>query len=83
MQALQDEPITIFGNGQQTRVFCDVDELIEAFIRLTRSIPKDLPRRALFSSPDLFPVNHERSLITRTTNTVNNTAALNRGASGL
>ncbi|MBI9019222.1 MAG: SDR family oxidoreductase [Phycisphaerae bacterium] len=34
MQALQNQPITIFGDGQQSRSFCYVDDLIEAFIRL-------------------------------------------------
>ena len=34
MQALQDQPITIYGDGSQTRSFCYVDDLIEAFVRL-------------------------------------------------
>lgn len=34
MQALRGEPITIYGDGQQTRSFCYVDDLIEGFIRL-------------------------------------------------
>ncbi len=34
MQALRNEDITIFGDGQQTRSFCYCDDLIEAFIRL-------------------------------------------------
>ena len=34
MQALQDQPITIYGEGKQTRSFCYVDNLIEAFVRL-------------------------------------------------
>ena len=34
MQALQGESITIYGDGSQTRSFCYVDDLIEAFIRL-------------------------------------------------
>lgn len=34
MQALRGEPITIYGNGQQTRSFCYVDDLIEGFIRM-------------------------------------------------
>jgi UDP-glucuronate decarboxylase len=34
MQALRDEPITLFGDGSQTRSFCYVDDLIEAIIRL-------------------------------------------------
>lgn len=34
MQALQGQPITIFGNGLQTRSFCYVDDLIDALVRL-------------------------------------------------
>tara|TARA_A100001015_G_scaffold311426_1_gene414666 strand:- start:319 stop:1275 length:957 start_codon:yes stop_codon:yes gene_type:complete len=37
MQALQGEPITIYGDGQQTRSFCYCDDLIEGFIRLMNS----------------------------------------------
>ncbi|HVJ66968.1 MAG TPA: UDP-glucuronic acid decarboxylase family protein [Caulifigura sp.] len=33
MQALRGQPLTIYGEGQQTRSFCDVDDLIEGFIR--------------------------------------------------
>lgn len=34
MQALQNEPITIYGDGSQSRSFCYIDDLIEAFVRL-------------------------------------------------
>ena len=34
MQALRGEPITVFGEGKQTRSFCFVDDLIEGFIKL-------------------------------------------------
>ena len=34
VQALRGEPISIFGDGQQTRSFCYVDDLIEAMVRL-------------------------------------------------
>ena len=37
MQALQREDITIYGNGQQTRSFCYVDDLIDGLIRLMGS----------------------------------------------
>ncbi|MBM3521939.1 MAG: SDR family oxidoreductase [Alphaproteobacteria bacterium] len=34
VQALKGEPITIYGDGQQTRSFCYRDDLIEGFLRL-------------------------------------------------
>ncbi len=34
MQALSGEPITIYGDGAQTRSFCYVDDLVEALLRL-------------------------------------------------
>jgi UDP-glucuronate decarboxylase len=34
VQALQGKPITIFGDGSQTRSFCYVSDLIDAFVRL-------------------------------------------------
>ncbi len=34
VQALKGAPITIYGEGQQTRSFCYVDDLIEGFVRL-------------------------------------------------
>jgi len=33
IQALRNEPITIYGQGQQTRSFCYVDDLIDGFLR--------------------------------------------------
>jgi UDP-glucuronate decarboxylase len=37
VQALKGEPLTIYGNGQQTRSFCYVDEMVDAFVRLMNS----------------------------------------------
>jgi UDP-glucuronate decarboxylase len=37
VQALQGEDITIYGDGQQTRSFCYVDDLIDAMLRLMDS----------------------------------------------
>ena len=34
VQALKGEPITVFGDGSQTRSFCYVDDLIEGFVRM-------------------------------------------------
>lgn len=34
IQALKEEPVTIYGDGTQTRSFCFVDDLVEGMIRL-------------------------------------------------
>lgn len=34
LQALRDEPITVYGDGGQTRSFCYVDDMVEGLIRL-------------------------------------------------
>jgi UDP-glucuronate decarboxylase len=39
VQALKGEDITIFGDGQQTRSFCYVDDLTEGLLRLMDSAP--------------------------------------------
>ena len=40
MQSLRGEPITIYGDGSQTRSFCYVDDLIEGLIRLMATSPE-------------------------------------------
>ncbi len=37
IQALQHQPITVYGKGNQTRSFCYVDDLVEGLIRLMNS----------------------------------------------
>jgi UDP-glucuronate decarboxylase len=34
MQALRNEPVTLYGKGTQTRAFCYVDDLIDGFVKL-------------------------------------------------
>ena len=41
VQALRGEDITIYGNGEQTRSFCYVDDLIEAMLRMMQT-PADI-----------------------------------------
>src|SRR5687768_13500715 len=36
-QALQDQPLTVFGDGSQTRSFCFVTDLVDGIIRLAES----------------------------------------------
>ena len=37
LQALQNQPLTVYGDGTQSRSFCYVDDLIEGFLRLMES----------------------------------------------
>jgi UDP-glucuronate decarboxylase len=37
VEALRDQPITVYGDGSQTRSFCYVDDLVEGFVRLMAS----------------------------------------------
>ena len=36
-QALKNEPITVYGSGEQTRSFCYVDDLIDGILKLMES----------------------------------------------
>jgi UDP-glucuronate decarboxylase len=40
VQALRGEPITLYGNGQQTRSFCYVSDLIDGFMRIMETGPE-------------------------------------------
>jgi len=37
MQALQNEDLTLYGDGAQTRAFCYVDDMIDGFVRMMNS----------------------------------------------
>jgi len=39
VQALKGNPITIYGDGQQSRSFCYVDDLVDGLLRLMRTAP--------------------------------------------
>ena len=41
MQALRGEPLTVYGDGSQTRSFCYVSDLIEGIVRLAKSDEHD------------------------------------------
>jgi UDP-glucuronate decarboxylase len=53
VQALRGEDITIYGNGQQTRSFCYVDDLVEVIIRFMDS-PADFTGPVNIGNPGEF-----------------------------
>ena len=57
VQALKNESITIYGDGSQTRSFCYVDEMVDAFIRLM-TIPDDFTGPVNLGNPSEFTI-HE------------------------
>ena len=67
MQALQDKPITICGDGSQTRSFCYVDDLIEAFLRLMDS-PDDFTGPVNIGNPVEFRIMELAEKVIKLTN---------------
>jgi UDP-glucuronate decarboxylase len=55
VQALKGEPITLYGDGNQTRSFCYVDDLIEGFVRLMDS-PADFTGPVNLGNPGEFTI---------------------------
>ncbi len=53
VQALKGDPITVYGDGQQTRSFCYVSDLIEAMIRMMGS-PEDFVGPVNIGNPGEF-----------------------------
>jgi UDP-glucuronate decarboxylase len=53
VQALRGEPITVYGNGQQTRAFCYVDDLIDGIVRLMEK-PGSFPGPVNIGNPNEF-----------------------------
>ena len=53
VQALRGEPITIYGDGSQTRSFCYVEDLVDGLVRLMNS-PKDFTGPCNLGNPHEF-----------------------------
>lgn len=65
VQALKNEPITVYGTGNQTRAFCYVTDLVDALIRLMNSdytLPMNL------GNPDEYTILDFAKLIIELTN---------------
>ena len=55
VQALKNEPISVYGDGGQTRSFCYVDDLVDGLIRLMES-PDDLTGPVNLGNPGEFTI---------------------------
>ena len=62
MQALLNRPITVYGEGQQTRSFCYVDDLVAGFIKLMES-PSDVTGPVNLGNPCEFTIRQLAELV--------------------
>jgi len=62
MQALQGEPITIYGDGSQTRSFCFVDDMISGFLHLMDT-PDDFTGPVNLGNPVEIPISELARII--------------------
>ncbi|HXJ00326.1 MAG TPA: UDP-glucuronic acid decarboxylase family protein [Micropepsaceae bacterium] len=68
VQALKGEPITLFGEGTQTRSFCYVDDLVDGLVRLMNS-PAELTGPINLGNPKEFSVRELAEKIIQLTGT--------------
>lgn len=68
VQALRGEPITIYGDGTQTRSFCFVDDLVEGFLRMMATSP-DVTGPINLGNPGEFTMIELAEKVVRLTNT--------------
>jgi UDP-glucuronate decarboxylase len=66
-QALQGQPLTVFGDGKQSRSFCYVDDLVEGLIRVSRLDGLDGPMN--LGNPGEFTMLELASLVRELTGT--------------
>jgi len=66
MQALRGDPITLYGDGNQTRSFCYVDDLITAFILLMET-PRDVTGPINIGNPGEFTMRELAELVVELT----------------
>lgn len=66
VQALSGEPITMYGEGDQTRSFCYVDDLVEGLIRLMDT-PDAVTGPVNLGNPDEFTIRQLAELVVELT----------------
>jgi UDP-glucuronate decarboxylase len=68
VQALKGENITIYGDGNQTRSFCYVDDLVEAILRMIET-PKNVTGPINIGNPNEFTIRELAELVIELTGT--------------
>ena len=71
LQALRGEPITLYGDGSQTRAFCFVDDMVEGFIRLMDTAD-DVTGPVNLGNPAEMPIRELAESIVRMTGSSSN-----------
>ena len=71
MQALKNEPITLYGDGSQTRSFCYVDDLVAGLISLMETGP-EITGPINIGNPNEFTVRELAEQVIRLTNSTSN-----------
>jgi UDP-glucuronate decarboxylase len=66
VQALKGEPLTLFGDGRQTRSFCYVDDLIDGLVRLMAT-PDDFTGPVNLGNPHEFTIAELAAQVVRLT----------------
>ncbi len=64
MQALRGDPITLYGDGSQTRSFCYVSDLVDGLVRLMNS-PDDVTGPINIGNPREFTVRELAEMVVR------------------
>src|SRR5215213_4372424 len=75
VQALHAKPITIYGDGSQTRSFCYVDDLIDGLVRLMAS-PKGFTGPVNLGNPNEFKIRELAELVVAMTGSKSQIAQL-------
>lgn len=68
VQALRNEPLTIYGDGSQTRSFCYVDDLVDAIKKLAFSNSAEIHQPINIGNPSTFTMTELAHEVIRITN---------------
>ena len=66
IQALQNRPLTVYGDGSQTRSFCYVDDMVQGLVALMNS-PKDFTGPVNLGNPDEITIKELAEQVLRLT----------------